>query len=234
MRQDSGGSGRLAGYRETAPTRGSTADAVTDSLREAILDGVLPASSWLREEDLAAELHVSRTPIREALRRLTSEGLVVRAPNQGAQVAPMALEDILAVYAVRENLEGLAARLAAQRSGASLIERLMVVHRQLSASTAAGDVAAVADLNLQFHRTIREATENQYLERFLTLVEHAVRRFGRSTFERPGRMDSTVTEHQAILDAIVEGDADVAEERARQHMRQARAARIEAFLRVNT
>jgi DNA-binding GntR family transcriptional regulator len=226
--------GELAHYLVNTPGRGSTADAVTDALREAILDGLIPASTWLREEDLAAELRVSRTPVREAIRRLTSEGLAIRIPNQGTQIAPMALEDILAVYTVRENLEGLAARVAAQRAGESLRGRLRDVHGRFQVAVKAGDAATVSELNLEFHRTIREATGNQYLERFLTLVEHAVRRFGHSTFENPRRMEATVHEHEAILNAIVSGSAEDAEVHARSHMRRAREARLEAFLRANS
>jgi DNA-binding GntR family transcriptional regulator len=209
------------------------ADGVTDALREAILDGLLPASSWLREEELAAELKVSRTPVREALRRLTVEGLAVRAPNQGVQVAPMAIEDILAVYAVRENLEGLAARLAAQRAGDELAATLREAQARFEAAGAAGDVDRMLSLNLEFHRIIRQATGNQYLERFLTLVEHAVRRFGGTTFEAPGRRAETMREHGRIVDAIVERRAEDAEKLAMEHMRRARDARIQRFLESN-
>jgi DNA-binding GntR family transcriptional regulator len=224
----------LASYLDGASNRGSTADDVTDALREAILDGVLPASSWLREADLAEELQVSRTPIREAIRRLIAEHLVMRVPNHGAQVTPMGLEDILAVYAVRENLEGLAARLAVQRSKpAEAQERLAEIHAALCDAAARRDVPMVAAHNLTFHRTIRELAGNAYLERFLTLVEHAVRRVGRSTFEFGDRMTETVNEHGAIIAAIVAGDADEAERLSRIHMRAAREARLEAFLQQN-
>jgi DNA-binding GntR family transcriptional regulator len=226
--------GELAQYIGKAPGRGSTADAVTDALREAILDGLIPASTWLREEDIAAELKLSRTPVREAIRRLTSEGLAVRMPNQGTQVAPMAIEDILAVYTVRENLEGLAARLAAQRASDGLRSQLREVHERFKKAVTEGDTAAVSELNLEFHRAIREATGNQYLERFLTLVEHAVRRFGRTTFEIPQRMDATIYEHESILTAIVNGVPDDAEVHARSHMRRAREARLAVFLKANS
>jgi DNA-binding GntR family transcriptional regulator len=224
----------LAQYLRNRPDRGSTADAVTDALREAILDGLIPASTWLREEDIAAELKLSRTPVREAIRRLTSEGLAARMPNQGTQVAPMAIEDILAVYTVRENLEGLAARLAAQRTSNGLRDQLRDVHERFKKAVATGDTGTVSELNLEFHRAIREATGNQYLERFLTLVEHAVRRFGKTTFESRDRMDATIYEHESILAAIVNGVPDDAEVHARSHMRRAREARLAVFLKANS
>jgi DNA-binding GntR family transcriptional regulator len=225
---------RLASYLDGTSNRGSTADDVTDALREAILDGVLPASSWLREADLAEELQVSRTPIREAIRRLVAEHLVMSVPNHGAQVTPMGLEDILAVYAVRENLEGLAARLAAQRNKPQAAqERLAEVHAALREAAERRDVEMVAAHNLTFHRAIRELAGNAYLERFLTLVEHAVRRVGRSTFEFGDRMSETVQEHEAIVAAIVAGDADEAERLSRMHMHAAREARLSDFLQQN-
>ena len=96
----------LRQYLEDVPRHGSTTDAVTEALREAILDGSLAPSTWLREDDLAQQLRVSRTPVREALRRLSDEQLTVRSAHRGSMVAPMSLDDILAVYAVREALEG--------------------------------------------------------------------------------------------------------------------------------
>src|ERR1700754_3740066 len=144
--------GELARYLKDSPGRGSTADAVTDALRGAILDGPIPASTWLREEEIAAELQLSRTPVREAIRRLTSEGLAVRMPNQGTQVAPMAIEDILAVYTVRENLEGLAARLAAQRASDAVRTQLRDVQERFRKAVAARDATTVSELNREFHR----------------------------------------------------------------------------------
>lgn len=225
---------RLATYYQPAVGRGATAEAVTNALREAILDGLLPASAWLRETEIAAELRVSRTPVREAIRRLGTEGLVLHVPNQGGQVAPMGLEDILAVYAVRENLEGLAARLAAQRNGAEAAVLLTDAHRAFKAAADRGDPAEMKMRNLQFHRAIRDAAGNPYLQRFLMLVEHSVRRFGATTFEVPQRMAETVNEHEDILSAILGQNADEAERLARAHMSAARQARLRSYLQANS
>jgi DNA-binding GntR family transcriptional regulator len=224
----------LKRYLVDSPGRGSTADAVTDALREAILDGRIPSNTWLREEDLASQLNLSRTPIREAIGRLTTEGLAVRVPNQGTQVTGMAIEDILAVYAVRESLEGLAARLAAQRVTPVLVDALTNAHKRFADESGLDGAPSLAAANLEFHRLIREASDNTYLERFLTLVEHAVRRFGRSTFENSERVQQTIEEHQALLDAIRGGRADDAEALAKAHMRNAREARLAAFLDANS
>jgi DNA-binding GntR family transcriptional regulator len=220
----------LSSYMRSALDYGSTTDVVTDALREAILDGVLPPSSWLREDELATELNVSRTPIREALRRLADQHLAVRLTNRGTIVAPLSLDDILAVYLVREQLEGLAARLAALRIPQGLLTSLLETHELMVAAAPQLDVAALAALNLKFHRLLREASANTYLDRFLVQVEHAVRRFGHSTYESPSRLQETLDEHRAIIDAIASGDPEAAAERATEHMRHARDARIRSIL----
>jgi DNA-binding GntR family transcriptional regulator len=92
------------------------------------------------------------------------------------------------------------------------------------------DAVAMVALNLEFHRLLREGSGNPYLERFLTQVEHAVRRFGRTTFEDPIRAATAVAEHALILEAIATGDATLASQRAAEHMRKARDARIQAML----
>jgi DNA-binding GntR family transcriptional regulator len=212
------------------PVHGSTTDAVTDALREAILSGSLPADSWLREQDLAASMRVSRTPVREALRRLADERLIERSANRGCRVRAMTLDDVLAVYVVRESLESLAARTAAARPPSGLVERLIELHRTMEAAGTAP--SELARLNLDFHRTIRDATGNAYLERFLTQVEHAVRRFGHSSFEDPARVAESHAEHAEIIRAIGAGDPERAAEAASYHMRKARDARIAQLLRT--
>ena len=209
--------------------RGSTTDDVTSALREAILDGVLPPSTWLREQELAEALQVSRTPVREALRHLSDEQLVERSINRGAVVRSMSLDEILAVYLVRASLEGLAARTASVRPGPGLVDRLNEVHRSMHAALH-GPPRALAALNLEFHRAIRESTDNAYLERFLTQVEHAVRRFGATTYEDAHRARESLDEHEEIIAAIAAGDHDRAEHAATADMHRARDARIGALL----
>jgi DNA-binding GntR family transcriptional regulator len=209
---------------------GNTAERVTDVLREAILSGAIPASSWLREEELAEELGVSRTPVREALRRLAIEELVVKTANQGTIVAPMTMEDVLAVYVVRERLEGIAARLAASRATPELIDGLQGLQRKMEEAAARRATSDLVRLNVEFHRLIRQAAGNRYLDRFLLQVEHAVRRFPRSTYAIPSRAEAAIAEHQAIIDAIAAGDASLSEQRAIEHMREARELRTRMLL----
>jgi DNA-binding GntR family transcriptional regulator len=219
----------VARYRFGAPPRGNTTDAVTDALREAILDGALSPSTWLREDELAASLQVSRTPVREALRRLADENIVVKTAHHGTVVASLTLEDALALYVVCENLEGAASRLAALRCTPELVDRLHESQRRMALAVDHADVSALVAENLTFHRILRTAAANPYLERFLTQVEHAVRRIP-TTFAIPGRATRVLGEHQAIIDAISVGDGDAAEAAAKAHMHTAREMRLELML----
>ena len=220
----------LRRYLPPGTARGRTTDAVTDAMREAILDGVLAPSTWLREDHLSDAFEVSRTPVREALRRLADEGLAVKTAHHGTVVAPLSLEDVLALYVVRENLEGLAARLAAVRCPAGLVESLDHVGAQMAESAAAGDIPQLAQQNLRWHRAVREAAGNPYLTRFLTQVEHAVRRLPSSTYAQHGRPEEAATEHDAVVRAIEARDGTAAERAAKVHMQRAREIRLAVLL----
>ena len=221
----------LSGYLGPAAThRGRTTEAVTDALREAILDGVLPPNEWLREDEIAQSFKVSRTPVREALRRVADEGLAVKTANHGTVVAPLSLEDVLALYVVRENLEGLAARLGATRCPPGLVDTLDGIGRKMHEAAKTDDVSRLSRLNLDWHRALREATSNTYLDRFLGQVEHAVRRMVVSTYSHHGRVDEVLAEHDAVVRAIEARDGDAAEKAAKQHMHRAREIRLSLLL----
>lgn len=218
----------LRDYFAPGTHRGRTTEAVSDALREAILDGVLPPTTWLREDEIAQTFEVSRTPVREALRRLADEGLATKTANHGTAVAPLSMEDILALYVVRENLEGLAARLAATTSPPGLVDDLDAIGEQMRAAD--GDVPTLARLNLEWHRTLRRAAGNTYLDRFLSQVEHAVRRLPVSTFAHPGRAEEVLSEHDAVARAIEARDGDAAAHAASNHMHRAREIRLSIML----
>jgi DNA-binding GntR family transcriptional regulator len=202
------------------------ADVVRETLRDAILEGELAPGARLREEELAREFGVSRTPIREALQQLGAEGFIDVSPHQGAVVASLTVEDILAIYVVREVLEGVSARLAARRATPTQTERLQAILEQMETRTDGASPGQLADLNLQFHAELRRAAANRYLDRFLSQIEHAVRRFGQTTYAAPGRKESSIAEHRAIVEAVIDRDPERAETLAIEHMRSARRLRL--------
>lgn len=214
--------------------RGSTTDAVTDALREAILDGVIPSSTWLREDHLAQALAVSRTPIRESLRRLADEHLVSRTANRGSMVQPMTIDDVSALYLIREALEGLAVFTVTSRPPAGMLDRLVEVHEAHKRAVASGDTTESNRMSLEFHRTIRHATANAYLVRFLDQVENMIRRSGVSTYADPERAAKNLDEHQIIIDAIASRDTDAAQDAVAEHMHHAREARVNAMMTPGT
>jgi len=221
---------RLRAYLHQGAVRGHTTDDVTGAMREAILDGVLSPSTWLRESELATTFKVSRTPIREALKRLADEGLVIKTAHHGAMVASLSLEDVLALYVVREDLEGLAARLAAVRCPEGLVDQLDEINSRLRKAAERGEPGELSKLNLEWHRALRTGAANPYLERFLNQVEHAVRRLPATTLMHPGRADEVLAEHDAVARAVKERNGEAAEEGARAHMRRAREIRLAVLL----
>jgi DNA-binding GntR family transcriptional regulator len=218
----------LEPYREKFAHLRRAADIVREALREAILAGDLAPGTRLREEEIARQFGVSRTPVREALQQLRSDELVELSPHLGATVIRLTTEDTLALYLVRESLEGLAARLAAVRASAVDTERLRTTVDEMAQMTQDGaSPSALSEANLRFHAEIRKIANNRYLDRFLGQVEHAVHRFGESTYAYPGRQEVSIEEHRAISDAIAAGDPERAEHLAVEHMRQARQLRIQ-------
>lgn len=220
----------LRAYLREGAVRGRTTEDVTSALREAILDGFLSPSTWLRESDLAEAFKVSRTPIREALQRLADEGLAVKTAHHGAMVASLSLEDVLALYVVREDLEGLAARLAAVRCPPGLVDQLDDLNSAMRDAVERVDVTGLSTLNLSWHRALRTGAANPYLERFLNQVEHAVRRLPATTLVHPGRSEEVLAEHDAISRAVQARDGDAAEREARAHMRRAREIRLAVLI----
>ncbi len=224
----------LAGLAVThaseAPIRGSMPEAVAATLREAILDGTLKPGSWLREAEVARELAVSRTPVRDAFRILATESLVDIKTNQGAVVSPMTSDDVIELYAVREVLEALASRLAARRSPKQCLDAFSALIPDMKRAGADNETRELSRLNFQFHAIIRDAAGNRYLERSLTQVQNAARRFPDPTLGLPGRVDESIAEHLAIADAITRGDAETAERLATEHMRHLAELRIRMLL----
>jgi DNA-binding GntR family transcriptional regulator len=204
----------------------NAAEAVHLTLREAILHGALPAGQPLGEVELAELFGRSRTPIREAILKLESEGLAERVPRRGLMVAQITREEVLEVYAVREMLDGLAARLAALSILPTELDRLVWLNDQIREALTSDDRKMLIQRNIEFHEAICQASRNSLLQEFLRRIHEWVRRFEDTTMAVPGRGLEAIGEHEALIQAIRARDPEAAERLARDHMSRARQIRI--------
>jgi DNA-binding GntR family transcriptional regulator len=195
-----------------------TSEGVAHVLRKAILSGALPPGQPLRERQLAEELKVSRTPVREALFNLQGEGLVDLTPSKYARVREVTPSDIAQIYSLRRVLEAYSARCAAERKDVAMLEKVedaLAAQRRLGAS---GSLMEQAQADLAFHEAIAAAAGS----RLLTTVLHqvlAVTVTLRSRYKyKPNRAERVCQQHGEILRAIKDGDADEAESLMSEHI----------------
>lgn len=206
----------------------SRAERVLAQIRDGIHAGRYKPGERVRETEVADWLGVSRTPVREALRRLESAGLVVFEPWRGAVVADLDRQQINELYAMREVLEGAAARLAARHIDEAELDVLAVLLDR--ADAAADDPDALAAINRTFHETLQRAARNRYLTETLEQLRNALALLRGTTFAVTGRPETAAAEHRAIVAAIGRRDADAAEAAARDHIRAAQKARLRLLL----
>jgi len=218
-------SSRLTAIDDEALRTRSRADFVYESLRDAIWDGRIAVGERVREEEIARNLGVSRTPVREALQRLHQRGLLVFGAGRGLTVASLSQYQVLQLYAMREILEGSAARFAAQHATAPEIAILWRLQRELC--KAEHDTMALVTLNRRLHQAIYEAAHNQYLIQTLSVLHDSLALLHSTTFRAPSRRKESDEEHRQIVEAIEQHNPDRAEEAARQHIRQAQRTRFE-------
>lgn len=205
-----------------------TSDSAYDQIRNAILDGSLEPGTQLVESTVAQWCGVSRTPVREALKRLEHDGLVGRG-ERGLIVKERTPDEIMDLYHVRIVLEESVARFAAERHlpfDLVRLERAMRACEEL----ASPDGAARASANRDFHRVIWEAAHNEPLKDLLERLNLHLGRFPATTLSYPGRWTKALDEHAAVVEAIRNRDADEAGEISRRHITTARDIRLELFM----
>lgn len=192
-------------------------DHVHATLRAAIISGELPTGAHLNERQLASELGISTTPVKEALRRLEGEGLIVTEPRRAVRVsfdARQAEEMALA----RAALESMIARMAASRIDTARLKALEQTFAKMAAVTQTGGAQELIALNEEFHEAIHEASGCAYLQRVLVgqrVYDHATRAF---LLGEPEERERALSEHRAILDALARRDSDAAERAMRDHV----------------
>jgi DNA-binding GntR family transcriptional regulator len=197
-------------------------------LRDAIRTGTLATGERVREVEIAHWLGVSRTPVRDALRRLESEGLLRHAARRGLIVTELDAQEVLELYALREVLEGMAAALAARYASESELRSLQEIIAQQRA--AKDDTEKLAELNRQFHEVLYHAARNRYLLQALASLRDSLALLRDTTYSVPGRPAGALSEHVRIYDAIKRQDGSGAELAARKHIRQASNSRLAMIL----
>lgn len=197
------------------------AEQVFRTLQSAIVRGELAPGSKISEPELARTYGISRGPLREALHRLEGQKLLVRQPHIGARVVALSADELIELYEIRESLEGMAARLAAQRMSAEQVAELrqvLAVHEQ-DAAFQAGLGYYQQEGDFDFHYRIIQGSGNQTLARMLCDELYQLVRMYRLQFSAvPSRPRQAFAEHHRIVDAIAEGDGELAELLMRRHI----------------
>ncbi|HEY4252279.1 MAG TPA: GntR family transcriptional regulator [Roseomonas sp.] len=209
----------------------SAAEFAFQHVWRAISHGAIAPGSTVTEEGLAAGIFVSRTPLRDAIRRLETLGLLVREPSRGLRVAQLSMRDMLDLSMTREALEALFAASAAQRvaRGEADPAQLRGIHERLRAVQAIGDADLALAVGIDFHEELRGLADNRPARLLHQQVLLAFERYRYLTRQAPTRSENVLAEHAAILEAVEAGDAEAAEARMRSHISAGRGLYTEVL-----
>ena len=195
---------------------------VFEHLEEGILSGSIPAGENLNEQKLSAQMGVSRTPVREAIRMLEQKNLVKIVQNKGAVVLGVDSKDLLDVYAIRSCIEGLASRWAAEHITEEKSKRLREILDLQEFYFLKSDPDQISEMDSRFHETIFSFCESRRLEYMLRDLHHMIQRWRKLSIAEAGRTEKAIEEHRFILEAICAGDGAEAERQTAVHINNAR------------
>lgn len=193
---------------------------VYEELRDLILKGEIKPGTRMMEIELAEDMGVSRTPIREAIRKLEKEGLVTIEPRRGAYVSDVSVKDMVDILEVRSTLEGLAAFLAAKRMTQAEKMELLETSNRFNEALKVGDMAAMIKIDTRFHHLMFEASRNKHLLQMVEALQELVLRFRYIYYKDFKRAEEMPVEHMKIYEAIASGDAEAARDSAYNHIDQ--------------
>jgi len=205
---------------------------IYETLRAEVISGQRKPGELLSEAELARSWGVSRSPIREALRQLEQHNLVRWAPRRGATVARLTVAGLRDIYEIREALESLSAGLAAERGSAADLTKMRDLAADVKKSQDEGDYMRAIMLDDEFHRLMASTTRNRMLESQSGHVLDRVIMARLVVREEPSRTEEIVREHQAILDALGQRDAEKAAEEAALHVKKARVRLMDMLQRA--
>lgn len=191
---------------------------VAERLRRMIYDQVLLPGQPIDETKICEQLGISRTPLREALKVLHSEGLVEHKPRRGSFVKTLEVDEMRELFPVMAVLEGLCAREAVARATRSDLEHLDELHEQLESYAAAGEVNAYYDVNFEIHQFIQEMSGNRWLQRVTSDLRKILRLARHRQLKIEGRLRKSLQEHRKIMKGFHQRDPEALERTVKQHL----------------
>ena len=190
---------------------------VAELLRQRIFHRELEPGSWIDEVKLAQEYGISRTPLREALKVLAAEGLVTMKVRRGAYVTEVSERDLAEVYHLLALLESDAAAVVAERATDAELKELQKLHKELEA--AVKDRQRFFELNERFHMRLLELASNRWRNQMVADLRKVMKLNRHNSLLKSGRIEESLDEHRAVMDALVRRDAQAARERMQEHFR---------------
>lgn len=197
---------------------------VAERLRTRIFAHELAPGAWIDEQALAQEYGISRTPLREALKVLASEGLVTLKPRRGCYVTELSEQDLDDMFPVMALLEGRCALEAAAKADDRDIARLEALHEQLEQHARSGDTDRFFEANQNFHTALHQLAGNRWLSQIITDTRKMLKLTRRDSLRLEGRLKQSLAEHRAILKALREHDGESAARLMHDHLLSGRAA----------
>ena len=197
---------------------------VAERLRARIYAHELPPGAWIDEQTLADEFGISRTPMREALKVLASEGLVILKPRRGCYVAEMSERDIDEIFPVLALLEGRVAEEATGRLASADFSRLETIHAELERHGAANDADRFFEANQAFHNALQQLAGNRWLSQLIDDTRKFLNLTRRDSLRLDGRISQSLAEHRALMAALKARDASAAARQMHDHILSGRAA----------
>lgn len=199
---------------------------VAERLRQRIYAHELPPGTWIDEQKLAEQYGISRTPLREALKVLASEGLVELKPRRGCYVTEISRQDLDDIFPLIALLEGRCAAEAVKRAKAADLTGLRAIHEKLEAAAREARVDAFFEANQEFHRKIQELSGNRWLLSVIQDLRKVLKRSRLHSLSLEGRLQQSLEEHRAILACMLAGDASGAERQMYEHLLSGREALV--------
>ena len=204
----------------------SLADQVFERLENDIITGVYPRGEIITELKLVEQLGVSRTPIREALRRLEQEGLI-KESGKGSVVLGITLEDLVDIMNIRQRIEGLAVYYATKNLTPEGLEELKQISELQDFYYAKKDIERLRQMDDRFHDTIYELSQRTIIRDTLLPLHRKTMRYRKISIETPARLEKSIKEHKEIFNAIASGDAELASELITSHIIRAKENMVE-------